>query len=362
MLRPSFQRTNWFGPVGRECKLVMEKVGVIDLTPFGKFIVKGKDSHKLLDRLFANTMPKVGMTNISHMLTPSGKVYAEVTITQLAPGRFLLVTGSGSELHDLRWIETEVAQGGYDVDITNVTEDIGVLGIAGPNSRKVLQKLTNEDMSEAGFKFLHCKSIQLAGKPVRAIRISYTGELGWELYTDQKDLAAVYLAMMEAGKDEGIDNFGTYAMASLRLEKGFRGWGAEMNCDTNPLEAGLDYFIKLNKPADFIGKAALQEIKAKGLNRKLSYIAVNTDDIDPEGNETVWYNGKVVGNTTSGAYSYSSQQSLAFAYLPLELSTLGQKVEVELLGKKYPANVIQEPLIHTEPTRTRLQKKAQSKA
>ncbi|XP_005756053.1 dimethylglycine dehydrogenase, mitochondrial-like, partial [Pundamilia nyererei] len=98
---PSFQRTNWFGPVGRECKLVMEKVGVIDLTPFGKFIVKGKDSHKLLDRLFANTMPKVGMTNISHMLTPSGKVYAEVTITQLAPGRFLLVTGSGSELHDL---------------------------------------------------------------------------------------------------------------------------------------------------------------------------------------------------------------------------------------------------------------------
>uniref|UniRef100_A0A669B8E1 Dimethylglycine dehydrogenase n=1 Tax=Oreochromis niloticus TaxID=8128 RepID=A0A669B8E1_ORENI len=261
-----------------------------------------------------------------------------------------------------KWIETEVAQGGYDVDITNVTEDIGVLGIAGPNSRKVLQKLTNEDMSEAGFKFLHCKSIQLAGKPVRAIRISYTGELGWELYIDQKDMAAVYLAMVEAGKDEGIDNFGTYAMASLRLEKGFRGWGAEMNCDTNPLEAGLDYFIKLNKPADFIGKAALQEIKAKGLKRKLSYIAVNTDDIDPEGNETVWYNGKVVGNTTSGAYSYSSQQSLAFAYLPLELSTLGQKVEVELLGKKYPANIIQEPLIHTEPTRTRLQKKAQSKA
>lgn len=145
------------------------------------------------------------------------------------------------------------------------------------------------------------------------------------------------------------------------------------------------------QPADFIGKAALKEIKAKGLKRKLSYIAMHTDDVDPEGNETVWYNGKVsdnrlissvawgfcahsyyagvpgfslqvVGNTTSGAYSYCSQQSLAFAYLPLELSTLGQKVEVELLGKKYPATVIQEPLIHTEPTRTRLQKKAQSKA
>uniref|UniRef100_A0A7N8XVI2 Dimethylglycine dehydrogenase, mitochondrial n=1 Tax=Mastacembelus armatus TaxID=205130 RepID=A0A7N8XVI2_9TELE len=355
--KPSFRRTNWFGPVGRECRLVMEKVGVIDLTPFGKFIVKGRDSHKLLDRLFANTMPKVGQTNISHMLTPTGRVYAEVTITQVAPGEFLLITGSGSELHDLRWIGTEAALGQYDVSISNVTEDIGVLGIAGPNSRKVLQKLTDEDISDAGFKFLHYRSIRLADIPVQAIRISYTGELGWELYIDQKNMAAVYQAVMEAGKDEGIDNFGTYAMSSLRLEKGFRGWGAEMNCDTNPLEAGLDFFIKLNKPGDFIGKAALQEIKAKGLKRKLSYITLDTDNIDPEGNETVWHNGKVVGNTTSGAYSYSSQQSLAFAYLPLELCSVGQKVEVELLGRKYAAMVIQEPLVLTEPARTRLQRK-----
>ncbi|XP_059214556.1 dimethylglycine dehydrogenase, mitochondrial [Centropristis striata] len=360
--KPSFRRTNWFAPVGRECKLVMDKVGVIDLTPFAKFMVKGKDSHKLLDRLFANTMPKVGLTNISHMLTPSGRVFAEVTITQLAAGEFLLITGSGSEGHDLRWIEAEAADGGYDVEISNLTEEIGVLGIAGPNSRKVLQKLTDEDLSDAGFKFLHCKSIQLAGLPVRAIRISYTGELGWELYIEQKNMAAVYNAMMEAGKGEGIDNFGTYAMNALRLEKGFRGWGAEMNCDTNPLEAGLDYFIKMNKPADFIGKAALQQIKAQGLKRKLSYISLDTDDIDPEGNETIWCNGKVVGNTTSGAYSYSSQQSLAFAYLPLDLCSVGQKVEVELLGRKYPAMVIQEPLVLTEPTRTRLQKKAKGKA
>uniref|UniRef100_A0A8C7LUD0 Dimethylglycine dehydrogenase n=1 Tax=Oncorhynchus mykiss TaxID=8022 RepID=A0A8C7LUD0_ONCMY len=271
--KPSFRRTNWFGPVGRECKLVMEKVGVVDLTPFGKFMVKGKDSHKLLDRLFANTMPKVGLTNISHMLTPTGRVYAEVTITQLTPGEFLLITGSGSELHDLRWMEKEVAEGAYDVDISNVTEEIGVLGVAGPKARDVLQKLTQEDMSDASFKFLHCKPIQLGGINLRAIRISYTGELGWELYIPHKDMAAVYQAIMAAGEDEGIDNFGTYAMSSLRLEKGFRGWGAEH--------------------ADFIGKAALQEIKAKGLKRKLSYITMETDDVDPEGNETIWLNGKV---------------------------------------------------------------------
>lgn len=274
----------------------------------------------------------------------------------------MLITGSGSELHDLRWIEDEAREGGYDVDITNVTNDIGVLGVAGPNSRTVLQRLTNQDMSDTGFKFLQIKTIELAGVSVQAIRISYSGELGWEIYVDQKNMAAVYQAIMEAGKDQGIDNFGTYAMNSLRLEKGFRGWGAEMNCDTNPLEAGLEYFIKLNKPADFIGKAALQEIKAKGLKRKLSYISVDTDDIDPEGNETIWLNDKVVGNTTSGAYSYSSQQSLAFAYLPMDLTSVGQKVEVELLGRRYPAMVIQEPLVLTEPTRTRLQKKAKSKA
>uniref|UniRef100_A0A8C7HYU5 Dimethylglycine dehydrogenase n=1 Tax=Oncorhynchus kisutch TaxID=8019 RepID=A0A8C7HYU5_ONCKI len=259
-----------------------------------------------------------------------------------------------------KWMEKEVAEGAYDVDISNVTEDIGVLGVAGPKARDVLQKLTQEDMSDASFKFLHCKPIQLGGINLRAIRISYTGELGWELYIPHKDMAAVYQAIMAAGEDEGIDNFGTYAMSSLRLEKGFRGWGAEMNCDTNPLEAGLDYFIKLNKHADFIGKAALQEIKAKGLKRKLSYITMETDDVDPEGNETIWLNGKVVGNTTSGAYSYTTQQSLAFAYLPVELCSVGQKVEVEMLGRKYPAMVVQEPLVLTEPTRTRLQKKSKA--
>uniref|UniRef100_A0A673IHH7 Dimethylglycine dehydrogenase, mitochondrial-like n=1 Tax=Sinocyclocheilus rhinocerous TaxID=307959 RepID=A0A673IHH7_9TELE len=318
--KPSFRRTNWFGPVGRECKLVMEGVGVIDLSPFGKIIVKGEDSHRLLDRLFANTLPKVGQTNISHMLTPRGRVYAEVTVTQTAPGEFLLITGSGSELHDLRWIEREVCDGGYAVSVCNVTDELGVLGVAGPKSRAVLQKLTDEDMSDTAFRFLHCRSMQLAGVPLRAIRISYTGD------------ADRYTLVMP------IDR-------------------THMNCDTNPLEAGLDYFIKLSKPAEFIGKQALLEIKAQGLSRRLAFLTLHTDDIDPEGNESVWHDGEVVGNTTSGSYSYSTQQSLAFSYLPLHLTHAGQTVEVELLGQKYLATVTPEPLVLTEPARTRLQKK-----
>ncbi|KAG8131017.1 hypothetical protein E2320_017667 [Naja naja] len=331
--KPSFRHTNWFEPVGREYQQVMEKVGVIDLTPFGKFSIKGSDSVKLLDRLFANVVPKVGFTNISHMLTFKGKVYAELTVSHLNPGEFLLITGSGSELHDLRWIEEEAFRGQYNVDIKNVTDEIGVLGVAGPYARKVLQKLTSEDLGDTAFSFLQSKHLSIGNIQVTAIRISYT---------------------------EGIDNFGTYAMNTLRLEKAFRAWGAEMNCDTNPLEAGLQYFIKLNKPADFIGKNALKQIKEKGLERKLVCLILKTDDVDPEGNESIWYNNKVIGNTTSGCYSYSTQQSLAFAYVPMELSKVGQKLEVELLGKNYPATVVQEPLVMTEPTRTRFQKKGGS--
>lgn len=291
------------------------------------------------------------------MLTPKGRVYAELTVSHQSPGDFLLITGSGSELHDLRWIEEEAINGRYNVEIKNVTDNIGVLGVAGPYARQVLQKLTSEDLGEDVFKFLQTKSFKLSNLPVTAIRISYTGELGWELYHRREDSAALYEAIMNAGQEEGIDNFGTYAMNALRLEKGFRAWGSEMNCDTNPLEAGLDHFVKLNKPADFIGKQALKQIKAAGLKRRLVCLTLAADDVDPEGNESVWHKGKVIGNTTSGCYSYNIQKSLAFAYVPLELSKVGQQVEVELLGKSYPATIIQEPLVLTEPTRNRLLKK-----
>lgn len=357
--KPSFRRTNWFEPVRREYNQVMDKVGVIDLTPFGKFTVKGKDAIKLLDHLFANTIPKEGFTNISHMLTPRGRVYAELTVSHLSPGEFLLITGSGSELHDLRWIEEFATQDKYNVEIVNVTDEVGVLGVAGPLSRKVLQKLTSEDLSESAFKFLHGRRMNIAGIPVTAIRISYTGELGWELYHKRQDTSALYNKIMQAGDEEGIDNFGTYAMNVLRLEKAFRAWGAEMNCDTNPLEAGLQYFIKLNKQADFIGKQAVKQIKEKGLQRKLVYLTLETDNVDPEGNESIWHSGKVVGNTTSGTFSYSMNKSLAFAYVPIQLSTAGQILEVELLGNHYPATIIQEPLVFTEPTRNRMQKKGE---
>uniref|UniRef100_A0A8C1MJM5 Dimethylglycine dehydrogenase n=1 Tax=Cyprinus carpio TaxID=7962 RepID=A0A8C1MJM5_CYPCA len=284
-------------------------------------------------------------TGYNHMLTPRGRVYAEVTVTQTAPGEFLLITGSGSELHDLRWIEREVCDGGYHVSVSNVTDEIGVLGIAGPKSRMVLQKLTDEDMSDTAFRFLHCRSMQLAGVPLRAIRISYTGELGWELYMDMQNMSTVYQALMEAGRDENIDNFGTYAMSSLRLEKGFRAWGAE---------------VLLTHTHAHTHSHTLTLTLTLTLAHTLTHTTLTHRHAYTQTHAHTHTHTLVVGNTTSGSYSYSTQQSLAFAYLPLHLTHVGQKVEVELLGQKHPATVTQEPLVLTEPTRTRLQKKKRS--
>ncbi|EDO40332.1 predicted protein [Nematostella vectensis] len=356
--KPSFRRTNWFEPVGREVDLVLNRVGVIDVSPFGKFEVTGKDTKIFLDVMFANSLPKIGTTNISHLLTPRGRVYAEMTVSALGEDHYLLLTGSGSEFHDLRWLKKHATEGGYDVTFENLTDKVDTLGVAGPKARDVLQKLTTEDMSHGKFKFLNVKDIEMAGVPVRAIRISYTGELGWELYCSKEHTLKLYNAIMEAGQEFGIDNFGTFAMTTLRVEKGFRAWGLEMNLDTTPLEAGLDFFIKFDKGVNFIGREALLKQKEEGVKRRLCMLTVETTDTDPEGNESIWFGGKVVGNTTTGTYSYTMNTSISFAYLPLELTTLGSRVEVEILGQKCPATVVKEPLFDTEPVRTRRQLKA----
>lgn len=360
--KPSFRRTNWHKPCGREYDLVMNRVGIIDITPFAKFEIKGPDSAKLLDYLVANNLPKVGKVNVSHMLTPRAKVYAEITISRTADNEFFVITGSGSELHDLRWIKEQAHLKNFNVDITNLTDEQGVLGIAGPYARDVLAKLTTTDMSHKGFPFMSNKAVEIGGVPVRALRISYSGELGWELYHARSDSAKLYTAMLEAGQEYGIGDFGTYVMNSFRQEKGFRAWGQEMLVDNNPLEAGLDMFVKLNKEADFIGKEALLKIKEAGLSRKLVLMKVDTDNVDPEGNESLLVNGEVVGNTTSGCFSYHLNQSIAYAYVPNHLADIGTEMEVELVGKHYKGTVIKEPVLHTEPVLTRRAAKAAAAA
>ncbi|GFT61517.1 dimethylglycine dehydrogenase, mitochondrial [Trichonephila clavipes] len=350
--QPSFIRTNWFEPVGMECDLVMNNVGIIDLTPFAKFDVTGPDSATFLDKMLANKLPKKGKTNISHLLTPSGKVYAEITVTRLSDEHFFLITGSGSEIHDLRWLKDHARSWNCRVDFQNLTDDMACLSIAGPNSRKVLAKLTKEDVANSAFPFLSAKTMEVADTPVRALRLSYTGELGWELYHSAKHTDALYKALLDAGGEFEIGDFGTYALNTLRLEKGFRMWGAEMNMDSNPLEAGLDYFIRMDKQ-DFIGKAALEKVLQEGLNRKLVYLKVHSKNVDPDGNESIWCCNKVVGYTTSGAFGHTVKHGVAFAYLPPYLAVPTTKVHVELLGDLVEAEVLPSAPVEIEPIRTK---------
>ncbi|PRD35755.1 UNVERIFIED_CONTAM: Dmgdh [Trichonephila clavipes] len=261
------------------------------------------------------------------------------------------------------------------------------LSIAGPNSRKVLAKLTKEDVANSAFPFLSAKTMEVADTPVRALKLSYTGkeysfkllmterisvikqtkvanangyswkrreecELGWELYHSAKHTDALYKALLDAGGEFEIGDFGTYALNTLRLEKGFRMWGAEMNMDSNPLEAGLDYFIRMDKQ-DFIGKAALEKVLQEGLNRKLVYLKVHSKNVDPDGNESIWCCNKVVGYTTSGAFGHTVKHGVAFAYLPPYLAVPTTKVHVELLGDLVEAEVLPSAPVEIEPIRTK---------
>ena len=235
-----------------------------------------------------------------------------------------------------RWIEEEQWRGNYDVQVLNVSDDWGCLGLAGPWSRDILSPLVSDDLSDDAFPFLHCRRMSVAGVPTRAIRLSFTGELGWELLAPPDGLGTIYDAIVGSGQ---VGDFGTYALNSLRIEKGFRLWGADLSVDTDPYEAGLGGLVRLRKAAEFVGRDALRRIRADGQRRRLVVLTVDADDVDAVGGESVWYGERVVGHTTSGAFGATVGRSLALAYVPTELTQPGTEVCVELLGDRRRAVV-----------------------
>uniref|UniRef100_T2M409 Dimethylglycine dehydrogenase,mitochondrial n=1 Tax=Hydra vulgaris TaxID=6087 RepID=T2M409_HYDVU len=348
--KPSYYRTNWFEPVRREVQNVLNNVSIADISAFAKFHITGKDASKFLNYMVANKLPSIGRTNVSHMLSSTGKVYAEVTVSALAPNHYLVITGGGSEYHDLRWLIDHARK--YDVQIDNKTDQVSAISINGPRSRVLLQKLTSTDVSDKAFSFMQNKELDIGGIPVLALRVSYTGELGWEFYVENSKALDLYIKLLTAGQELNIDHVGAYAINSMRIEKGFRLWGSEMNMDVGPYEAGLDFFIKLDK-GDFLGRDALISHKRTIQKKRLVCMIVQTDNIDPEGDQAIWLGDEVIGNTTSGCYGYTVEKSIAYGYLPYYISEPGNEVYIEMLGKKYPATVVTEPLVQMEAARAR---------
>jgi dimethylglycine dehydrogenase len=338
----SFRRGNWHEAVGEECRAVRSRVGMLDQTSFAKFELSGPGAEKLLDRLCANAIPREpGTTALTQMCTPAGGIECDVTVTRLAEARFYVVSAAATEAHDLAWIERHLPGDG-SVTLANVTARYGVITLAGPRSRELLEAVTDADCSREAFPFFRCREIEVGRAPVRALRISYVGELGYELHHPLEYQRHLDEQVREAGEPLGLVDFGYRALDSLRLEKAYRLWGVDMSQNWTPLEAGLGRFVRLDK-GDFIGRDALLRQRANGLVRELACLAVDVDGADPHGFEPVLAGGNAIGYVTSGGYGHVLETSLALAYLPVAHTRPGTELAVEVLGEPRPARVVSQP-------------------
>jgi dimethylglycine dehydrogenase len=348
---PGFRHNNAFDAVAAECKKVVEGVAVADLSSFAKFDVLGKDAPALLDRVFANRMPrKVGGIALAHMLNENGVIEGEATVTRLGETHYYVLSGAVAEIRDQDWLTQHVLPG-EDVTVTNLTDTYGNLVLAGPKSRAVLEKVTDADVSNPAFRWLTGREITIAGATVRALRVNYIGELGWELHCPMESLAAVYEAVMAAGAEFDIGHFGTYAVNSMRMEKAYKGWGSELTNEITPIEADIERFVKLDK--DFTGKGAVLQRKQDGARGKIVYLEVAAGDNDAVGGEPVTIGDRVVGLTTSGGYGHRVKKSLAFAYVDPDSAEPGTKMTVWLLGEGREATVMADPAYDAASDRLR---------
>ncbi len=349
--RPSFHRTNWFEAVGQECRAVREGVGVLDLGGFAKFEVGGPGAAAFLDHLIAGRLPGIGRISLSYFCSPKGGIVSEVTITRWAEDRFYLCAASAAETHDHQWMAQRLPNDGR-VTITNVTARSGTLILAGPRARDVLGQVTDADLSNQAFPWLSAREIEIGFTKLLALRINYVGELGWELHVPVECLAPVYEAVMAAGAQHGIKDFGMYALDSLRLEKCYRAWKVDMTHEYTPLDAGLDRFVQLDKP-DFVGRAALLKQRQEGVPERFVPLLVEDGDAEAPFCASVLQGDEVVGLVTSGGYGHSLQKSIALAYVRRDLAEPGRELEIEVYGTRRKAVVAEEPLYDPKNQRLR---------
>jgi len=333
----SFRRGNWFEPVAAECAQVQNNVGVLDLSPFTKFEISGHGAAEWLEKLSPNRIPQeVGAIALSHPLTKEGGVAWEFSITLLASGAYYMMAPAVAELLIEDWLVSRLPGDG-SVVINNITKDYGTLVLAGPHARKVLSQLSTTDLSNAAFPWFSGQEIMVAGVPVRALRMNFVGELGWELHHPIAHQQVLYSALMQAGKDWNISDFGLRAMDSMRLEKGYPMWGHDLTTEFTVLEANLKYFVKMDK-GEFEGKAALQQQLKTGLTYKMVLLELHATQVDAaSGMEPVYSDGNVVGQLSSGGYGHRTQKSLALAYVHTD--ALERELTVKVLGTHYKATV-----------------------
>ncbi len=338
----SFRRSKWFEHVGNEVKHVNENVGVLDMSAFGKCRISGSGAEAFLNKMIANKLPKnKGRIILAHYLSVGGGVHSEFTIMKEKEDSFYLVSAGSAQRLDHDCLKKQMPTDG-SVQFTDLTNSIGVLVVSGPKSRELLQRITTTDMSNEAFKWLTAKKIDVGYAPTIASRVNFVGELGWELHHPIEYQNHIFDALFAAGKEFNVKPFGIRTMDMMRLEKSYRMVGTEMSIEYSAFESGLHRFVKLDKP-DFLGREGLVLSKEKEANNQFVTLHVReTTDADVIGGNPIYNGGKLVGRATSGGYGFRVGFSIALAMVKPESSAIGTLLEIDILGKKYAAEVIEE--------------------
>ncbi len=353
----SWRRSTDFAQVAKEVATVRGGVGLSEISGFAKYRVKGSGAAAFLDRLLACRLPKQGRMTLAPMLKEDGRLIGDFTLASLGAGRDgvdeWFVAGSGiAEEYHMRWFEKHLpADGSVAVEALGLS--LAGLTIAGPNARKLLEKLTREDVSNAGFPFMSIRRMDVGMAPCLVGRVSYTGDLGYEIWMAPEYQRHVFHALMDAGAEFGIGLFGNRALNALRLEKNYGSWAREYRPIYGPLEAGLDRFVAYSKEADFIGKAGALAERASGGKLRLRAFVMEADDADVIGDEAIWFGGAVRGWVTSGGFAHNAGKSVAMGYVPKEIADESGDFEIELLGRRHRARIQATPLFDANFERMR---------
>ena len=338
----TYRRSNAFAPVAAECRAVRERVGLAEISTYGRYEVTGPDAALFLERVLTNRMPEAGRMALAPMLNAQGRLIGDFTVARLgaqgsAPERFFIVGSGIAEEYHLRWWEQQRA--GMAVAIRAMSRALSGFSIAGPKSRAMLATLVRDDVSNAAFPFLSVREMAVGLVPSLVARVSFTGELGYEIWCAPDLHKALYDTLHESGREHGMAMFGSQALNSMRLEKAFGSWAREYRPIYGPEEARLGRFVRFEKN-DFIGRDAAAAERKTGGERRLCLFDVAAKDADAFGDEPIWHDGKVVGWVTSGGYGHATGKSLALGYVPKALADARQEFEIEIIGERRPARLL----------------------
>jgi glycine cleavage system T protein len=350
--RQGWEAQLWSPIQGAEHLATRERVAMYDLTAFTKIEVSGPGALDFLEYLAANTIDRpVGKVVYTALLNEAGGIRSDLTITRTGKDQFLVLTGGANGMLDLNWLRTHAPADG-SVHIEDVTSKYCAIGLWGPKARDVLQSVCENDVSNKAFPYFTAQEVMIDTAPAFALRVSYVGELGWEIYTPNEYGLRLWDVLWEAGQPHGIIVGGFGAFDSLRLEKGYRSWGADIHTEYNPFEAGLDWAVRFNKE-DFLGKAALLKIKEVGVDRKLCCITLDDPDAVVMGKEPIMDGDTKLGYVTSANFGYSVGKFVVYGYLPVEYAQEGTKVEIQYFDERYSGVIAGEPLFDPKHAKLR---------